>query len=109
MQYVNGFDISAQGISEVITINEKVNLPKASEKDGVTLYEKISGKRTKKKKKGDINNNNHSEFHYIGKSQSIINVPAEYAYTQVRNSDYSFFPGCVEHRTIERYPTKYTI
>eukprot|EP00026_Physarum_polycephalum_P002072 Phypoly_transcript_02076.p1 GENE.Phypoly_transcript_02076~~Phypoly_transcript_02076.p1 ORF type:complete len:918 (-),score=109.09 Phypoly_transcript_02076:100-2853(-) len=85
MQYVNGFDISAQGISEIVTINEQVKLPKTDEKDGVSVYEK------------------RSDFHYVAKSQSILNVPAEYAYTQVKNSDYSFLPGCVDHRVIEKY------
>lgn len=31
-------------------------------------------------------------------------MPPEYAFTQVRNSDYTFLPGCIEHRVIERSP-----
>lgn len=43
MQYVNGYEVSSQCISEIITINEKMKLPKLYEQDGISVYEKISG------------------------------------------------------------------
>ena len=43
MQYVNGFDVSANGITEIIAINDKVKLPLIEERDGVSVYEKVSG------------------------------------------------------------------
>ena len=103
MQYINGFDVSAQGISEIIAINDKVKLPKVYERDGVSLFERASGKRKRKQKLCCVLITL-LEFYYVGKSQSIIYVPPEYAYTTVRNTDYSFLPGCIEHKLIEKYP-----
>lgn len=85
MQYVNGHELASQCISELLTIHEKVKIPKVYEQDNADVYEKIS------------------ERHFLGKCQTILKVPIEFAFTQLRHFNYDFLPGCVEHRFIEKY------